>query len=111
LGLFFTEMNMTKLATTNNGHPIQGAFHIGTSQDVAVGIASASSAAVAFSTKAVRLFSTTDCRIAIGSGVTATATSTFLPAGKPEVFLVTSGDVVAVIQASAAGTLNITELA
>lgn len=64
----------------------------------------------------VRLVSTTDCWVAFGATPVATAgaagdtNSVFLPAGASEYFAVNAGEKVAVIQASAAGVLNIAEL-
>ena len=64
-------------------------------------------------TQHVRLVSTTDCHIAFGpaASTTATATSCLLPAMSPEYFWVNPGDVVAVIQDAASGTLNVSECA
>ena len=62
----------------------------------------------------VRLCATTDCWVSFGSNPTAAvggATSILLPGLIPEYFWVVRGEKLAVIQNSAAGTLNIAELA
>lgn len=56
----------------------------------------------------VRLSATQACRILEGANPTAVAASTLLPAGVVEFVEVTAGNRLAVIQDSAAGTLNIT---
>ena len=59
----------------------------------------------------MRLVSTVDCWVTIGTSPTATATASgFLPAGTVEYAAVRSGAKVAVIQNAAAGILNITEI-
>ncbi len=102
---------MAQLAIDYNNNPIQAAYP-GAAQSVAIGAASAQSTAVGSSTRCVRLRATADCYVKIGGNPTAnTTTSTLLGAGETEYFRVNPGDKVAVIQASAAGTLNVTELA
>jgi len=62
----------------------------------------------------VRLVATSDCWVSFGSNPTAVsggAASILLPAGVPEYFWVLPGERIAVIQNSAAGSLNIAELA
>jgi hypothetical protein len=59
----------------------------------------------------VRVVSTTDCYVANGSNPTATAASMFLPAKVAEYFVLAQTDKIAVLQASAAGTLYITPAA
>jgi hypothetical protein len=106
------------------------------SQTVAIGAASASSAAftvgtIGFygdagayaggsgtpntppTTQHVRLCSTVDCFVLFGpSPQTVTATNgMFLPASSPEYFWINPGDIVAVIQSTAAGSLFISECA
>jgi hypothetical protein len=88
-----------------------GTGRLGASQDVAYGSSSAASAPFGAQTYKVRLVATTDCRIRIGDGTpTAVATDTYLPALAAEYFTVTPGQKVAAIQASSAGTLNVTEV-
>ena len=100
------------------------------SQNVAIGVASVQS--LAFSTGPVgsyavgpvsgvpittpnntlhvRLVATSDCYVAFGANPTAVVgTSMLIPAMTPEYFWVLPGEKLAVLQASAAGTLNITE--
>lgn len=63
-------------------------------------------------TQHIRVVSTTDCFIALGPvGTVATTASVFLPASTPEYFWVNPGDIVAVIQSTASGTLNVCECA
>lgn len=79
------------------------------SQNLAVGSSSVASTAFAQTTRQVRLVSTADCYIAIGPSAVATTSSTFLPGGVVEYIQARPGDVVAAIQSTASGTLNITE--
>ena len=58
--------------------------------------------------RVVRVVSTTDCFVAFGSNPTASNTSVFLPAGKPEYFVCETTDKVAAVQVSAGGNLYIT---
>jgi hypothetical protein len=97
------------LKRDRNGQVLQ-AFVPGVSQNVAIGAASVQSAAFGELTTCVRVVSTSDCFIAIGQNPTATTSSMLLPAGAPEYLAVDAGMKVAVIQQSAAGSLNVTEL-
>lgn len=96
----------------------------GTTQNVAIGAASAQATAFQNTTSVVRLFSTVDCYVQFGSSVTggptATNASMFLPGGIVEYFGVPAGAQssptanvpwqVAVTEATgASGTLYITE--
>lgn len=84
-----------------------------TSQYVSYTGSSTQSAALNAATTDVELISTTDCYIAIGANPTAavtTAGSHFLPAFTPRGFAAFSGQKIAAIQSTAAGTLAITEL-
>lgn len=80
-----------------------------TGQHVAIGATSAKTAAIT-GTEALITVST-DCFISIGTQSTVTATagagSMFLAKGGPYLFQITSGQGVAVIQASAAGTMSV----
>ena len=78
----------------------------GPGQAVAIGASSAATNVMPAKTRAVRLVATVDCWVEIGATAAAT-TSTFLPAGSPEYFEAIPGDVVAVIQASGAGSLYV----
>jgi hypothetical protein len=81
------------------------------SQKVAIGAASAQSAAI--DAPMARLVATSDCHVAIGLVPTAIADGSciFLPACVPEYFVLDPGNAVAVIQDSAAGILYITPAA
>ena len=87
-------------------------WKIGKSQDVAIGASSTvSTNAFGSATKAVAISVTSACRIDIGPSPVATATSTLLNAGVgPVLFGCGEGDKIAVIQESASGKLNVTEL-
>jgi hypothetical protein len=101
-----------QLAVDEYGHPIQ-ALAQGANQTLAVGVASAQSLAFAAGSKVVRVVATSNCWIVFGVNPTAAATSgngSYVPAGAIELWRVTPGHRVAVIQDSAAGTLSITEL-
>lgn len=95
-------------------------------QNVSIGSASTQSAAFAAGpssygygqaftqkTQHVRVTSTTNCWISFGSSPTAAmaSNSIYLPANSAEYFYVLPGEKIAVIQDTAAGTLNIAELA
>lgn len=94
-------------ATPNN---VLNAIVPGVSQSLAIGASSAQSTAVASATAVVQLIATVACFVKSGSSPTAVAnTSTYLPANVPIMLGVNGGDKIAVIQASGAGVLYITE--
>jgi hypothetical protein len=84
----------------------------GTGQNVTIGAASVQSTAIGAQTHAIRIVATGACHIETGPNPTATASSALIPANqRGEVFKVSPGDKVAVIQDGAStGTLNIVEL-
>lgn len=85
-------------------------YRLGAAQTVAVGATSAASTAFGSGTFAIRVVSTTACRIAIDGNPTATATSSYLPANWVAEYTVRPGEKIAVIQDTAAGSLSVTEL-
>ena len=85
-------------------------FYPTASQNVSFTGSSAQSSAVAMTTWQVRLIADNDCYVAFGSNPTATTSGTWLPATSPEFFAVRPGDKIAVIQKSASGTLNVSEM-
>jgi|GEM_PF-1073883 len=97
-------------ANQNTGIDVQ-ALKAGTVSTVSVSSSSAQSSAHAATTNVIRLVSTTDCHIAFAASPTATTSSMYLPANQVEYFLVTGGEKVAAIRASADGTLYVTEMA
>lgn len=98
----------TNLGGVHQEHVLVDGLTPGACSKVAVGAASAQSAAIAGAM--VRLTPTTDCHVAFGANPTAAADGTcmFLPASQPIVLAFTSGNKIAVIQNAAAGTLFIT---
>ena len=82
-----------------------------TSSEVAVGPASTQSTAFSAQCTAVRLSSTTACRVTFGPNPIATATSFLLLPRCGETFMVRPGDRLAVIQDAAPGKLSFTEMA
>jgi hypothetical protein len=86
-----------------------GVFGLGTSQTVAFTATSAQSTAVGTSTRIVRLVATQPCFFAIGTNPTATTSGVYLPAGVVQYVSITGGHKVAAIQASAGGSLYVTE--
>jgi hypothetical protein len=58
----------------------------------------------------VRIVSTSACYVAFGVSPTATTSSIYMPADKPEYFTVAPGDKVSAVQVSAGGTLHVTEM-
>jgi hypothetical protein len=98
------------LARDDNNNVIQAPMWAAY-KTLAIGATSAQSAALGTNTRAVRLCSTSDCYVQIGSNPTATATSAYLPAGKPEIVsLAASTDKIAALQVTAAGVLSIVEI-
>lgn len=91
-----------------NGHPVEIPT-LGTARTVAIGATSAQSAAL--TADAVRLVSTVDCFIAIGSDPTAANTSHFFPAYSAEIIDAGAGNKIAAIQSASSGTLYISEVA
>lgn len=82
----------------------------GGSDYVAVGAASAQSAAIPANISEIRVCSTTACHLNIGANPTAAATDNngfYLPANVVEYLHVSPGQIVAVIQDAAAGSLSI----
>jgi len=79
---------------------------VGNGIKVTVGAASAASAAMPATTRAVRVVATVDCWVNISADPTAAAdTSFYLPAGAVEYFAAVPGDKVAALQASSGGFL------
>jgi pimeloyl-ACP methyl ester carboxylesterase len=74
-------------------------------QNVAYTATPATTAAVGSQTNKIRLQATTACAISIGAAV-----SVSLAANLPEYFIVSPGQVVSVVQISAAGSLCLTEI-
>lgn len=92
---------------------VKASIAIVTAQTVTVGASSAASAAWNASTTRVILTATTDCWVAFGATPTASAGAAgnvFVPAGiYGYPFIITAGQKLAVIQATAAGSINIIE--
>jgi hypothetical protein len=65
----------------------------------------ATAAAVGPQTYRIRLTATTACFISIGAAVAA-----YLPANLPEYLVISPGQVVSVVQATASGVLNLVEV-
>lgn len=86
-------------------HPVSPALN---PQKVTLSTSSAQSAAVAATTKSVRVCSDIDCFILIGANPTATISSVYLPAKTPQVFGIAGGQKVAAI-AGGAGNLYVSE--
>lgn len=83
-----------------------------TSYNVAIGATSAASSnAFPFGVTVVRLIATSDCYVKFAASPTAdTTTSLLLKNNVAEYFHCVAGNKVAVIQATAAGSLNVTEM-
>jgi hypothetical protein len=98
----------TNVAGVHQEHVLVDGLTPGTSSKVAVGAASAASAAIAASM--LRLVPTTNCHVAFGAAPVAVADGSciYLPAGSVNVFAFTSGQKVAAIQDAAAGNLFLT---
>lgn len=77
-----------------------------------VAVASASAASAVFGASVVRMTSTVDCYVLIGTTPVALTTSMYLPAGVPfDIRVVPSVDKIAVIRRSTDGVLHLTEMA
>lgn len=86
-------------------------FRPGTHQSIAyTGTAGTIANAVNAHTRAVRVVSTSACYLAFGQAPTATSAGVYMPADRPEIFMVSGGEKVSAIQVSAGGTLHVTEL-
>jgi hypothetical protein len=84
-------------------------YRPGTHQKVAyTGTAGTVTNGVSAGVNVVRVVLTTAGYIAIGA--TATTSDIYMPADKPEYFVVTPGQKVSAIQASAGGDLHVTEM-
>lgn len=77
---------------------------------VAIGAVSAASAAFTKVTSAVRLVATVDCWVDFNGTTAVAGTGVYLPAFLPEYFEAKNGATITVIQASAAGSLYITQI-
>jgi hypothetical protein len=89
---------------------IQTTYKPGASQNVAIGAASAPSTDIGNFTMNVRLHATVACYVNFEEGKPATTDDMLLAAGIPEYFTIDPGTKINCIQASGAGTLNITEM-
>lgn len=95
----------------DNGH-IMPVVKFGASQAVSYD-ASVQSTAVSANVSVIRVVSTTDCHVLIGTNPTATTTSAFLPSGVVEYIGIKGGEKIAAIKQSGgtAGQLFVTECA
>lgn len=99
------------LARDSHGQIVQ-APDWSTASTVAITSTSTQSATVADNTTHLRIVSTVDCYVALGSNPTATSSSSYLPAGVVEyVAVVPSVTKVAVIRTAADGVLSLTACA
>lgn len=86
-------------------------YRLGTHQSVAyTGTAGTIANATGTQTKVIRVVLTTAGYIAIGASPTATTSDYYMPAGIPEYFIINGAVKVSAIQASAGGTLHVTEM-
>lgn len=102
---------MTKRILTPEDNEFRSlpAIFPGVSKRLAVGAASAQSDPFGETTGLIRLMATTDCYVAFGANPVATSSSLFLPAGAIEYFGVSPLDMIACLQVSSAGFINIVE--
>lgn len=88
-----------------------GTGRLGTHQSVAyTGTAGTISTAISDGVRRVRVVTTTDAYIKIGSSPTATSSDVFKPANLVEYFTIAPGEKVSAIQVSSGGTLHVTEI-
>lgn len=104
---------MSKLQKDDQGYPTISCLQ-GATQVIAFGAASTASTALGGNTTLVRLVASADCYVKFTNDKsltpTADAQSSLIPLRFPEIWAVTPGTKIAVIQASAGGNLSITEL-
>lgn len=106
---------MSKLKSVPIGNGDQDyidAIALGTSQVLAIASAGTmvTSAAFGSNTRLIRVVATGECFIAIAASPTATnSTSAFLPANRPENFVVSQGDKIAVLPGITTGSVIVTE--
>ena len=103
---------MTKFVTGSDGHKVDLIQH-GPTDPVTVTDITALSAVFGASTQLIRVISTNDCHIAIGSAPVATTGDPYLPANTVEFIGVKPGERLAAINhtALADGVLYVTEAA
>lgn len=90
---------------------IGGPYRPSTNQSKAyTGTAGVIDNATSSQTKVIRVVLTSAGFIAIGASPTATTSDYYMPAGVPEYFLVNGAVKVSAVQASAGGTLYVTEM-
>jgi hypothetical protein len=82
---------------------------LGTHQNVAFTGTAGNSTAFTSKSGTIRVVATQACFIAIGTGVTATASSIYLPANVVQYFTMQEGERISAIQVSAGGNLHVTE--
>lgn len=102
-------MRLRAILNSLKGHPMR----LGTAYSIPITTTSSTNARVTpTGVLEVRVASTADCYIIIGTGPVATvaAGSLLRPAVVGEVFSIAAGEQVAVVGAAAGGTLNITEM-
>lgn len=84
-------------------------YRIGTHQKVSYTGTAGTSAEVGDYTNVVRVICTTAAYIAIDATATAAA-GIYMPANKPEYFVVTPGQTISAIQVASGGNLHVTEM-
>lgn len=88
-------------------------MRLATAYNIALGVASATNARVTpLGIQTIRVACTNDCYITIGTAPVATLTASTLVRASlaGEVFNIAAGEQIAVIAATAAGTINVTEM-
>ena len=97
----------TQLFQDGNKNAVQ-ALRPGESQSVSYSGTSVQTSVLPADARIIRVVTTTGSYISVGDNPTATSQSTYMPPSIPEYFVVDGAKKVAVIQAAAAGTLNVT---
>lgn len=88
-----------------------GPWRPSTSQNVAyTGTAGTITNAVGSQTRLVKITLTTAGFVAIGQAPTATTSDMYMPAAVPDYYVIAPGEKVSAIQASAGGTMYVTEM-
>jgi hypothetical protein len=86
-------------------------YRLGTHQSVAyTAVAGTITNAVNDQTRVVRVVCTSDAHVRIGTNPTATTSDPLVPANTPEYFAIARGEKVSAVQATAGGTLHVTEM-
>jgi len=94
-----------------NGHPVQGALHPDSKNEIVVAFDASARNLTALTCQVVRVWATQDCHLAFGgAGVVALTSNLLLLKNVPEYFSLNGDGYIAAIKDSVAGNLYITPM-